>query len=91
MALIKPQEELVAVLGITPTIFEKLNNKYRDTLSCPCSTISMRYDAILSHNIKFHPICSSIFISQQWIEALYLTNASQYPMVDFRKTASRQV
>ncbi|CAF1166746.1 unnamed protein product [Adineta ricciae] len=90
MALIKPQEEPVVVLGITPTIFKNLNNKYRDTLSCPCSTITMRYDAILSHNIEFHPICSSIFISRQWIEALYLTNASRYPMADFRKTASRQ-
>ena len=37
------------------------------------------------------PVCSSVFTSQKWIEALYMTNASHYPPKDFRATASSQV
>ncbi|CAF1506653.1 unnamed protein product, partial [Adineta steineri] len=40
--------------------------------------------------IKLHPVCSSRFASQEWIHALYLSNASRYRGSDFRATASSQ-
>ncbi|CAF1083820.1 unnamed protein product, partial [Adineta steineri] len=64
-----------------------LHNK---TLSCPCSTTSISYKNFVSNTIKLHPVCSSRFVSQEWIHALYLSNASQYEVSDFRTTASSQ-
>ena len=52
---------------------------------------TMPYDAFVSNTISFHPVCSSVFVTKQWIEALYLHNASAYFIMDFRTTASSQV
>ena len=51
----------------------------------------MPYKTFGSNKIKFHPVCSSIFVTQQWIKSLYLPNASQYRVEDFRTTAYSQV
>jgi hypothetical protein len=65
--------------------------KYPETLSCPCSTATVLYQAFVSNTVTFHPVCSSVFVSQQWIEALYLPDASIYGVLDFRTTAKSQV
>jgi hypothetical protein len=49
------------------------------------------YNVFVSNMVSFHPVCSSIFVSQQWIEALYLQYASVLLVMDFRTTASSQV
>ncbi|UJR18390.1 hypothetical protein I4U23_005294 [Adineta vaga] len=41
-------------------------------------------------NIKFHSICSSIYISKEWIESLYLINGSDCIPSDFRVTEKSQ-
>jgi hypothetical protein len=38
-----------------------------------------------------HQICSSDFVKQEWIDALYIPDASRYGAIDFRTTASSQV
>ncbi|UJR18428.1 hypothetical protein I4U23_005333 [Adineta vaga] len=70
--------------------FAELYHKYSDTLSCPCSTISIPLKNFVSSTINYHPVCSSHFISQQWIEELYFEDASKYGTGDFRSTASSQ-
>ncbi|CAF1172288.1 unnamed protein product [Adineta steineri] len=86
----KTEPSTVAVSDITPVKFDELYSKYNKTLSCPCSTISMPHKIFVSNTIKLHPVCKSIFVNQSWIEALYLLNASQYGVWDFRTTASSQ-
>ncbi|CAF1172455.1 unnamed protein product [Adineta steineri] len=86
----KTESTKVIVSNITPVKFDELNSKYNKTLSCPCSTISMPHKTFVSNTIKFHPVCKSIFVNQSWIKALYLFNASQYGVWDFRTTASSQ-
>ncbi|CAF1292298.1 unnamed protein product [Adineta steineri] len=80
----------VTVSNITPVKFNELYSKYNETLSCPCSTTSISYKNFVSNTIKIHPVCSSRFVSQEWIHALYLSNASRYGVSDFRTTASSQ-
>lgn len=87
----RPQSRTITVSYITPLIFNELYLKHAATLSCPCSTTTMPYNAFLYNNITFHPVCSSIFISQQWIDALYLPNTNVYEIWDFRTTANSQV
>ncbi|CAF1434225.1 unnamed protein product [Adineta steineri] len=81
---------MVTISPITLSIFNELYREYNETLSCPCSTTMVPYKNFVSQKFTFHPVCSSIFVSQQWIEALYLFNASKYVPFDFRTTASSQ-
>ena len=86
-----PQTVTMTISNITPITFHQLHLEHAKTLSCPCSTISVPYKTFVSNIIQFHPICSSVFITQQWIEALYLSTASSFDALDFRKTAYSQV
>ena len=51
----------------------------------------MLYNTFVSNTVSLHPVCSSVFVSQEWIKALYLSNASAFLVMDFRTTASSQV
>ncbi|CAF1399842.1 unnamed protein product [Adineta steineri] len=86
--LINPQSRLVTISHVTPSIIDQLRLEHGETLSCPCSTISIPYKDFVSHTISFDPVCTSVFTSQQWIEALYTPG---FLTRDFRQTASSQV
>ena len=51
----------------------------------------MPYEDLVTNTVAFHPLCSSVFINDQWIEALNLPYASALLVMDFRTTASSQV
>ena len=72
-------------------IYEKLYSEYSNTLTCPCSNVNIPYHIFLNNTIKYHPVCSSIFIRKEWINALYMIDASFYGTDDFRTTAYSQV
>ena len=86
-----PQTRLVTISNITPSLFNQLRLDYGETLSCPCTTIAVPYETFVSTTISFDPVCSSIFVSREWIEALYLPYASTFLVMDFRTTGSSQV
>ena len=91
IALAKRQPRTVIISHITPGIFNQLYLEHSETLSCPCSTMTVSYRDFVSTTVTLHSVCSSIFVSQQWIEALYLPDASRYGVTDFRTTANTQV
>ncbi|CAF1035748.1 unnamed protein product [Adineta steineri] len=91
ITLRESESRMATVSNIAPAIFNQLRLKHKDSLLCPCSKATIPHKVFISNTIKFHPLCSSIFVSQQWIEALYLPNASNYEVTDFRTTASSQV
>ena len=86
-----PKSQVITVSSITPSLFDQLRLDHGESLSCPCSNTNMPYKTFVSHTISFHSVCSSVFVSRQWIEALYLHNASAFYIMDFRTTASSQV
>ncbi|CAF4204229.1 unnamed protein product [Adineta steineri] len=88
--MMQTESSTVTESNITPVKFKELYSKYNKTLSCPCSSTSISYKNFVSSTIKLHPVCSSRFVSQEWIHALYLSNASRYRVSDFRTTASSQ-
>ncbi|CAF1526169.1 unnamed protein product [Adineta ricciae] len=70
-----------------PTVETYLNlySKYPQTLSCPCSTISINYGDILSIQYSFHQVCTSDFISKKWTNYLTIDYENTYLNVtDFR-------
>ncbi|CAF1210287.1 unnamed protein product [Adineta ricciae] len=90
IALLSPQRRTVIIENITPIVFKELSSEHGETLSCPCSTITTTYKTFVTNNISSHPVCSSVFVSREWIEALYIADASRYLVIDFRTTAKSQ-
>ncbi|CAF1310712.1 unnamed protein product [Didymodactylos carnosus] len=64
--------------------FDKLYAKYSHKLVCPCSQISILYDTFIMFEPELHTICSSDFISINWISYLASTNETYYNHADFR-------
>lgn len=91
MALVNPQSRTETQLNMSLNIFKELYVKYGESLSCPCSQIHIPHKDFTLNKIRFHSICSSIFITDQWIDALYQIDGSGFDTLDFRQTAHSQV
>jgi hypothetical protein len=46
--------------------YQNLLRTHSDTLRCPCSTISTRYDRFIKIQPVFHEVCYSRFASEEW-------------------------
>ncbi|CAF1662536.1 unnamed protein product, partial [Adineta ricciae] len=59
-----------------------LYKTYYQTLSCPCSTLSVRYDQFIRINVSFHPVCDSLYVTLAWQNyidsSIHLQNPSPY-------------
>ncbi|CAF4362973.1 unnamed protein product, partial [Adineta steineri] len=77
---INPQTEIITISDITPSLFDQLRHDHGETLSCPCSTTIISYENFVLNTLSTDPICSSIFVSKQWIQSLYIPFASSFLM-----------
>lgn len=70
-------------------IFETLHSIYSNTLQCPCSHIANSYQSFTSLSPMFHPICSSKYITDQWLTSISGLNTidSVFDIIDFRTAA----
>ncbi|CAF2727328.1 unnamed protein product [Rotaria sp. Silwood2] len=65
--------------------FIKLVEKYPKTLRCPCSKIGIAYETFVHTHVKFHHVCSSAFVTQAWINSIFLQkNHSSSSTYDIR-------
>ena len=74
-------------------MYHDLYNAYDTTLVCTCSQISIPYKKFVYIQPSFHQICSSVFITQQWITYLFKNvNISEniFSTLDFRMTSVAQ-
>ncbi|CAF1231607.1 unnamed protein product [Adineta steineri] len=82
----------VEIQNITLSNYEDLLEQSYDSLQCPCSQISIKYKSFLNIEPRYHQICSSDFVSNQWI--LYLFNRAvhinELNQTDFYHTAYGQ-
>ncbi|CAF1386444.1 unnamed protein product, partial [Adineta ricciae] len=90
IVVIFPPTQQVIVTNINPSLFEQLYEQHGETLHCSCSTASIPYKDFATNTVAFHPLCSSVYVSKEWIEALYSPYVSAYFAMDFRKSASSQ-
>jgi hypothetical protein len=58
---------------------------------CPCSRLSISYGEFITLEASFHQVCSSDFVSDRWIEAIFSVSNwnNSYP-ADFRTSGSAQ-
>ena len=70
----------------TPDVdtYLELYATYSRTLRCPCSNINVNYKTFLQVDYTLHEVCSSRFVTGQWIEYIYPRNLSRIPAHDLR-------
>ncbi|CAF4795170.1 unnamed protein product [Rotaria sp. Silwood1] len=71
------------------TTYERLQSEYPDTLNCLCSEITQSYSSFVSLHPLFHPICSSVFVTDFWFTQLQYQdpNSQALPINDWRIAA----
>lgn len=76
----------------SPTIkqYSELYSTYAETLTCPCTKISIDYGKLLHVNYTLHQVCTSVLVTQEWINYItqYRLN-SQLNLHDFRSTITK--
>jgi hypothetical protein len=90
------RQTTITVIVKSPSVSEytDLSLQYPLTLQCPCSRITIKYNQFISQiEPQYHQICSSVFISPEWIESM--TYSAAYgvhptPEYNFLKEARRQ-
>ncbi|CAF4138063.1 unnamed protein product [Adineta steineri] len=87
------------IIKNNPTIieFDKLYQKYPNTIQCPCQTYSITYEEFTSFQPRLHSTCSSTFVDEtsQWLVIDYPQTMSSYtwedPTYAARKDDFRQI
>ncbi|CAF0985731.1 unnamed protein product [Adineta steineri] len=76
----------------TYSTYKSLSLNYSQSLQCFCSDISIPYKSFLTIKPRFHDLCSSQFVSQDWINYLYGEGnlVYRYSFIDFRASAVGQ-
>ena len=81
--------QTVTIKAPTITQYSQLYSRFPQTLTCPCSTISINYDTFLHVNYTLHQVCNSVFVTQPWISYLSTSHGGR-PLYteDFRWTST---
>ena len=72
--------------------YQTLQQDFPNSLKCSCSHVSIEYATFLTVRPSFHPICSSAFVSKDWLWYVYGDGRfyRRYPRTDFRYSAIGQ-
>ena len=84
------ENQVVIIYDPTQPDFDNLHKNFPNTLTCPCREVTVPYSSFMSVLPEYHPICSSIFVSDIWINTLFNPNISYFYALDFRSSASGQ-
>ena len=64
--------------------YGELDERYPQVLACPCSQISNRRQSFITIDYSRHPICSSVYATEEWIIGQWLSTEVLY-LADFRR------
>ncbi|CAF4486514.1 unnamed protein product, partial [Didymodactylos carnosus] len=78
--------QTITVKSLTLKEYTKLLKQYPQTLSCPCTQITIPYGQFIKLSPKYHQICSSQFIMDQWFQFIIESRPpiDQILLSDFR-------
>jgi len=71
----------------TVSVYMELQKQYSQTLICPCTQIGINYEQFISFHPAFHQICSSDFITTQWVKLFAYPHDSLIYTLDLRSIA----
>ena len=65
-----------------------LYSTHSETLTCSCTQPVINYGTFVTIQYRLHEVCSSIFVTQEWISSLSMASYDALVFNDFRVTAS---
>ncbi|CAF0770891.1 unnamed protein product [Adineta steineri] len=65
-------------------VYYTLQDKYPQTLACPCSSTTNEHSQFISFQPTLHTVCYSDFITDKWIQYLIAVNGDGISPFDFR-------
>ena len=89
--LLSKEAYQITVMKPSEAQYKHLRDTHPDSLSCPCSNISIPYSEFIMIGANYHQLCSSDFVSWQWID--FNINAERFPFLyhlDYRRNAAFQ-
>ena len=86
--LLSEQNRIETIKQPSLSLYKNLQKNYPETLQCPCEKVSISYRNFLSISSSFHQVCSSEFVSQRWIDYVFVMNGSTLWPMDARKSLS---
>ncbi|CAF4483551.1 unnamed protein product [Rotaria socialis] len=70
--------------------YAQLYGKYQESITCPCTQISIDYGIFIHVNYTLHQVCTSAFVTENWFNYLRMAQAMQFlSVLDFRITSQR--
>ncbi|CAF1338536.1 unnamed protein product, partial [Didymodactylos carnosus] len=86
-ATVIPRAITVSIESPSLKQYTQLYKKYGQALTCPCSAISVPYTKFIQLSVtEYHQLCSSQFITDDWIKYLNSESPDQLYLRDFRRT-----
>ena len=82
--------ETVTVPAPTLHQYYHLYEQYSQTLTCPCTKISINYETFIHVNYSIHHICNSVFVTDQWTTYIRNSLPSSHWGSDFRAVGLQQ-
>ncbi|UJR12169.1 hypothetical protein I4U23_016346 [Adineta vaga] len=82
------QTKIITIDNPTQNQYEQLTNNSFDNLECPCSHISIKYNKFISLQPTYHQICSSIFVSELWLDNTYWNDPAGDHSDNFKQISS---
>jgi hypothetical protein len=64
--------------------YSDLYSTYNQSLTCPCSNISITYNKFIRVEYTLHQVCSSIFVDETWIGYVLRPVGTDFVVDDFR-------
>lgn len=87
--LFSTEMTIIHVSNPSLSIYEDLQHWFSATLRCPCTRTSIVYRNFISLAPIFHQVCSSDFVTDQWLEILRKGYAAEMD-IDWRNKAWSQ-
>ena len=75
--------ETVTIMNPSVDQYQDLYSLHSETLTCPCSQISVNQQKFLNITYSLHQICSSVFITSEWISYIGIIDERMW-LDDFR-------
>jgi hypothetical protein len=82
--------QTVTIRNPSQDVFQQLYFQYSTTLQCPCSQVEISYRTFINISYDLHPVCSSVFVSDTWINLLFRPDMGYFFPLDFRSSGSGQ-
>ena len=69
------------IVEYSPSIsrFSYFAKVYPNTIKCRCSKIAIAYETFVNIKADFHQVCSSEFITQKWIDSIFVQDTIKDP------------